>query len=118
MNKAYMEHLKKPGPLILPFPELNQEMDRLGSPKERLMTILTRDLEIKKWFTDRISDIMHYRNRTSNKMSEFYDNILDSRNNLKKSHSVKQQDKYEVKLDMYHQEYNIETICSEVNLTS
>src|SRR5215831_17624254 len=36
----------------------------LGNKKERLMTILAKDKDIKKWFTDRLSDILYYRNQT------------------------------------------------------
>jgi hypothetical protein len=88
-------------------------MSDLGSPKERLMAILTKDDSIKQWFTERIGDIMHYREQTLNKMSEFYDQILDSRKYIKKEQSEQiGGNSEENKIEIYPEEYDIAKICS------
>jgi hypothetical protein len=88
-----------------------------GSPKDRLMAILTKDNDIKKWFTERISDIMNYREQTFNKMSKFYDEILDSHKYIKRRQENKQsEENSEKSRDIFYKlethEYDIDKICS------
>jgi hypothetical protein len=45
-----------------------EEMVRLGTSKERLMAILTKDKDIKQWFLAWIEDLMNYRNQISKGM--------------------------------------------------
>jgi hypothetical protein len=89
----------------------------LRSPKDRLMAIFTKDNGIKQCFTERISDIMRYREQTLNKMYEFYNEILDSHKYSKKEQS-RQSDENNQKaeitfhiLDIDREEYDIEKIC-------
>jgi hypothetical protein len=90
------------------------EMSYLGSPIERLMAILTKDKEIEQWFTERIGDIMHYRKQTLNKMTEFYDKILDSHKYIKKDQSKPNiRNSKEIEISIYPEEYDIRKICSD-----
>ena len=76
----YMKLPTEPGLFPLTKDQSKQILleQSLGPAKKRLMAILTQDNDIKQWFTERIGDIMHYREQTLNKMSEFYNEILDS----------------------------------------
>ena len=98
--------------------QLINEMFDIGSPKDCLMTLLTKDNDIKRWFAERIDDIMHYRKQTLNKMSEFYDEILDSSKYIKKEQN-KQSEENSPKpqitfhyLDIDSEEYDIAKICN------
>lgn len=62
--------------LVLP-PEL-EEMYRLGSPKQRLMAILTKDNDIKEWFSTWIEGLITYRKATLDKMSVFIKEVNES----------------------------------------
>ncbi len=65
-----MENPNKFSPLELTPDEITQkrkidkEMSDLGNPKNRLMATLTKDNDFKQWFTERMSEIMHYRKQT------------------------------------------------------
>jgi len=88
-----------------------------GSPKDRLMAILTKDKEIKKWFTERISNIMNYQEQTFNTMSKFYNEILDSHKYIKRQQENKQIEENSRKSwDIFYKlephEYDIDKICS------
>ena len=50
--------------------------DMRTSPKVRLLTILKRDEEIKKWFSSWLKDLVNYQNLASETMSQFYDEIV------------------------------------------
>ena len=113
-----IQHSKEPRPPKLTQDEIEElvveknrelnEMSNLGSPIERLMAILTKDDEIKQWFTERTGGIMHYRKQTLNKMTEFYNEILDS-------HKYIKNDQSEQNISIYPQEYDIRKICSDFN---
>jgi hypothetical protein len=88
-----------------------------GSPKDRLMAILTTDNEIKKYLTERISHIMNYREQTVKEMSKFYYEILDSRKHIKRQQENKQTEEnsrksWEIFYKLEPHEYDIDKICS------
>jgi DNA-binding MarR family transcriptional regulator len=90
-----------------------EEMLRLGtSPKQRLMAILTRDKDIKQWFSAWIGDLMNYRNQISKGMSVFYDEIINSHKNIKQKEDTHQVKDKTVSKPVY-QEYDITKICSD-----
>ena len=64
--------------------ERTQEIFRLGSPRQRLMAILAKDKEIRQWFSTWIQDIIEFRNKASNMMSDFYKEINQPQKNIKK----------------------------------
>ena len=75
----------------------------------------TKDNDISQWFTERLSEIIRYRKQTLDKMSEFYDEILDSRNYIKKEQNKQsEENKIEsiIKIGIYPEEWNISKICS------
>jgi hypothetical protein len=88
-----------------------QNIQYLLPPKNRLMAILSQDNDIKQWFTERIGDIMHYREQTLNKMSEFYNEILDS-TKYSKNEQNKQSRKASGRAMIAPTEFDIDKICS------
>jgi hypothetical protein len=46
------------------------------SPKVRLLTILKRDEEIRKWFSSWLKDLVNYQKLAAETMSQFYDEIV------------------------------------------
>jgi hypothetical protein len=80
--------------------------------KERLMAILTKDNDIKGWFTERIDDIMHYREQTSNKMSEFYNEILDPTKYMFTEQNEQMNEEINVKGKITLEEFDVNKICS------
>jgi hypothetical protein len=102
--------LDSKGRLVLP-PE-TEELYRLGSPKQRLMAILTKDNEIKEWFSTWIEGIIKYRKATLDKMSKFNKEVNESYKNL---HSpAKIEDNMEAMLYTPHNEFDITKICSDI----
>jgi hypothetical protein len=98
------------GRLVLP-PE-TEEVYRLGSPKQRLMAILTRDNEIKEWFSTWIEGLIKYRKATLDKMSKFNKEVNESYKNL---HSpAKIEDNMEAMLYIPRNEFDITKICSDI----
>jgi hypothetical protein len=91
-----------------------EEMVRLGTSKERLMAILTKDKDIKQWFSAWIEDLMNYRNQISKGMSVFYDEIINSHKNIKQNELILQvKDKDDSKT--VYQELDITKICSDID---
>jgi hypothetical protein len=45
-------------------------------PKVRLLSIIKRDEEIRKWFSSWLKDLVNYQKLASETMSQFYDDIL------------------------------------------
>lgn len=89
--------------------EETREVFSLGTPRERLMTILAKDKEIKQWFSTWIDGIIKYRGKVLDKMSEFYNEIqADER---VKQASIKHGKKD--KIISYPEEYNVSKICSD-----
>jgi hypothetical protein len=98
------------GRLVLP-PE-TEEIYQLGSPKQRLMAILTKDNDIKEWFLAWIDGLIRYRKHTLEKMSKFYREINESYKNV---HSpIKIEENMEAMLYIPHKEFNIAKICSDI----
>jgi DNA-binding MarR family transcriptional regulator len=86
-----------------------REISRLGGPKERLIRILAKDTTIRQWFSHWIGSIIDYRRETSSRMTEFYDQITKTNENMKKP---------KINSNKYgnyfrSEEYNIENICIE-----
>jgi hypothetical protein len=50
--------------------------DLRTSPKVRLLTILKRDEEIRKWFSSWLKDLVNYQKLAAETMSQFYDEIV------------------------------------------
>jgi hypothetical protein len=120
-NKA---DLSKTQRLLIPdLPQMiaeHEEMLRLGiSPQQRLMAILTKDEDIKQWFFGWIEDIMNYRKQTSHKMSEFYNEVIKSDENIRRQHNeIQEADKEaneEAIIEILHEEYDITKICIEID---
>jgi hypothetical protein len=107
-------HLNEFSPLGVPSSELTQwvleKRKEMSSPKERLIAILAKDNDIKEWFSERIGDIMHYREQTSNLMSEFYNEILDPTKYIKKERNDQLNEEIKVKITI--EEYDVNKICS------
>jgi hypothetical protein len=98
----------------------HEEMPRLGiSPKQRLMAILTKDKDIKQWFFRWVEDIVNYRKQTSRKMSDFYNEVIKSHENIRRQHNqIQESDKEaddEAMIEILHEEYDITKICSEID---
>jgi hypothetical protein len=112
MNKYYRAFLDK----IHFFPEVDKEMFQLGSPRQRLIAVLKKDQDIKQWFSKWIFDIMNYRNQTSDKMSEFYNDIMNPHKHIKQEEAVKKSHN-EVVLRLHHDEYDATKIHSDLDDT-
>ena len=79
------------------------------------MALLSKDNDIKQWFTKLLDDVIYYRKQTLKKMSNFYDEILDQHKYVKPHimQSEKPQDKSSIaKIKI---EYDITKICSDFN---
>jgi len=114
LNKDYRKHLSKTlESNISILKKISQELYRFGSPKQRLMAILTKDKEIKQWFSEWMQDIVNYRNYTSSKMSRFYDEISRPHENIRIKDPTKGPDHKHVR-DIFHQEYDITKILSDI----
>jgi hypothetical protein len=102
--------------LVVPpeFREASQEIFRIGSLPERLIAILVKDKDIKQWFSAWIGGIIEYRSQTSDKMSEFYDQIIKSNVGIEKENFVSNADKKDT-TTYYPEEYDITKICSDVD---
>jgi hypothetical protein len=77
-----IEHTERGIRLIID--EETQEVFKLGSPQKRLMTILVKDKEIKQWFSGWIGGIIKYRSKVLDKMSEFYNEVNNADENIKR----------------------------------
>ena len=54
---------------------VEKEEREIGNPKQRLLSVINKDEEIKKWLYDWIQDILEYRKKTSKKISILYNEI-------------------------------------------
>ena len=104
------EILNSEGRLVL-SPE-EEEMYRLGSPKQRLMAILTNDKNIKEWFSTWIEGLIRYRKATLDKMSVFNKEVNESHKNL--HYPDKIEDNMEARLFIPHMEFDMTKICSDI----
>ncbi len=104
------------GMLIVPHEadEQNQELSRLGTPRQRLMAVLTKDKDIKRWFSTWIAGIIEYRSQTSDKMYEFYDQLIKSHENMKDEDFVPGTDR-RATISFHPEEYDITKICSYID---
>jgi hypothetical protein len=110
LNKAYKKHLSKTLESNMSiFPEIQQEVDRLGSPKQRLMAIFTKDNEIKQRFSEWMQDIVNFRNYTSSKMSRFYGEISRPHENIRRKNPTKGPNRKH-RRSINHGEYDITKI--------
>jgi hypothetical protein len=104
------------GMLIVP-PEAeaqNQELSQLGTPRQRLIAILTKDKDIKRWFSTWIAGIIEYRSQTSDKMSEFYNQVIMSQENMENEKSIPDTDRKAI-ISFHPEEYDIAKICSDID---
>lgn len=101
---------------LFEIPDEIREIHELGSPKDRLMAILSKDKDIKNWFSTWIAYIVEYRRKTSENMLEFYDQINNPSRKRKSNHTpikgiticLRPEG---IKTSIWHQEYNIKKIC-------
>ena len=103
--------------LLVEIPEI-REINELGSPKDRLMAILSKDKDIKEWFSAWIADIIEYRRKTSEKMLEFYDQISNPSRKRKSDRTPAKGIEISLrpegaKVNILHQEYNMAKICHD-----
>ena len=107
-----MQHpVMKQGRLILP-PRIEEEL-RLGATKQRLMAILTKDKDIKEWFSAWIESVIFYRKHISDQMLKFYSEVIDSHQNV---HTPLPKDttlEAEI-ISAYNNEFDITKICSNI----
>ena len=83
-----------------------------GVPKESLMAILTKDNNIKEWFSTWIEGLITYRKAILNKMSEFNKEVNESYKNL--HYPDKIEDNMEARLYIPHMEFDMTKICSDI----
>jgi hypothetical protein len=108
-----IEHTEHGTRLII-YPEDEEEtreLFKLGSPRQRLMTILAKDKEIKQWFSGWIGSIINYRSKVLDKMSEFHNEVNNADENMKVNNN--QANKSKKTKIYYPDEYNISNICSD-----
>ena len=101
---------------LFEIPHELRETYSLGSPQEHLMTTLSKDKDIKNWFSKWIADIIEYRQKTSKIMSDFHDQIINPNVKRKSNQSPSKgitihQTPEGIKASISHQEYNITKIC-------
>jgi hypothetical protein len=109
-----LEHTKHGTRLIL-YPEDEEEtreLFKLGSPRQRLMTILANDNKIKQWFSGWIGGIIKYRSKVLGKMSEFYNEVNNADENIKRDNKQTNNSK-KSKISYCPDEYDISKICSD-----
>ena len=95
--------------------QYRNELFQLGSPKQRLMAIFTKDEDIKHWFSRQLRDIIDYRNQISMKMLGFYNEVINSQENIKKENTNLQKSNIRPESEPQSQEYeyDITKICME-----
>ena len=93
------------------IPARIQEIYQLGSPRQRLMAIFAKDKEIKQSFLGWIQDIIDYRIKTFDMMSDFYKEI----NELHKKAVKLRIRKSEPVIEFLHEEYDMSKICSVIH---
>jgi DNA-binding PadR family transcriptional regulator len=116
--RSRIEHGEHTIRLIVPreLEEETQEFFRLGSRKARLLAILSKDKDIKQWFSGWIDDIIEYRRQTFDKMFKFYNEIINSHENITKQPVFNAEDKKEKSaLRLSYEEYNMAKICSDID---
>ena len=68
--------------MIERYQQIYREVSRLESPKHCLMAVLSKNDDIKQWFSERISDVTSYRSQTLDKMSKFHNEVVNSHQNI------------------------------------
>ena len=100
----------KEGKLELP-PE-PEEIYRLGSPKQRLMAILSKDNDIKQWFSSWIESLIKIRKNTLEQMSKFYKEVNESHKSV---HSpMKIEENMKAMIYVPHKEFDMAKVCSDI----
>jgi hypothetical protein len=94
--------------------ERTKEIFSLGSPEQRLMGVLAKDKEIKQWFSAWIQDIINFRIKTSNMMSDFYKKINRPQDSIKTS-KIGDDRNAEPEIEILYEEYDMSKVCSEIN---
>jgi hypothetical protein len=115
-KKSFPQPRIEQGMLVVPpeFKAVIHESFRLGALPERLTAILAKDKDIKQWFSTWIGGIIEYRSQTSDKMSEFYNKVINSNVNMEKENFGSNADKNDT-TTYYPEEYDITKICSDVD---
>ncbi|MET0785109.1 MAG: hypothetical protein ABWY25_00180 [Paenisporosarcina sp.] len=90
------------------LPPKTEEFFRLGGPKDRLMAILTKDNDIKEWFSFWIGSLIRYRKHTLDEMSKFYNKLIDAHKHLYLPPPP------EGIVFIQHDEYDVTKICSDI----
>jgi hypothetical protein len=90
------------------LPPKTEEYFRLGGPKNRLMSILTKDNDIKEWFSAWIESLIRYREHTLDEMSKFYNEVIEAH-----KHLYSPPPPVGVVL-VQHDEYDMTKICSDI----
>ena len=67
--------------MIERYQQIHREVNSLVSPKHCLMEVISKNNDIKQWFSERISDVTSYRSQTLDKMSKFYNEVVNSHQN-------------------------------------
>jgi DNA-binding PadR family transcriptional regulator len=118
-KKSFPQPRLEQGMIIVPpgFKEAAPEIFRVGSLPKRLIAILAKDKDIKRWFSAWIGGIIEYRSQTSDQMSEFYKKVINSnlRNMEKGKFDSKADKKRATTTYYYHEEYDITKICSDID---
>jgi DNA-binding PadR family transcriptional regulator len=115
-KKSFPQPRLEQGMLVMPpeFKGVIQESFRLGALPKRLTAILSKDKDIKQWFSTWIGGIIEYRNQTSDQMSELYNQVINSNLNMEKENLDSNDDK-KATTTYYTEEYDITKICSDVD---
>jgi hypothetical protein len=76
------------------------------------MAILTKDNNIREWFSTWIEGLITYRTATLDKMSEFNNEVNESYKNLHSPDKI--EENMEAKLYLPHTELDMTKICSDI----
>jgi hypothetical protein len=96
---------------------MNQSERHLGSPKQRLMSVLSKDNAIREWFSKQTMNILSYRNQISKKMSEFSNDIAQPQiYRRRQAPRIKESTKKPSESEFIYEEYDIRRICSDIEL--
>ena len=93
------------------------ERRQFSSPKGCLMAILSKDKDIKQWFSKQVGDILSYRSQKSEKMSQFSAEISKPQVKKRKQETRVQGSNMEPpQSKTFYEEHDITKICSGIQL--
>jgi tRNA U54 and U55 pseudouridine synthase Pus10 len=93
------------------------ELHQLGSPKQQLMAVLSKDNAIKEWFYKQTVNILDYRTQTSEKMSKLSNEIANPKKYRRRLEARRQVSNEKLsQTEFTYEEYDITKICSENQL--